>query len=50
MEIQKMKDILSRKFEMKDLGRASRILGMDIIRDREKGTLVQSLEACIKKF
>lgn len=27
------------EFEMKDLGAASRILGMDIIRDRKKGTL-----------
>ena len=32
-KIQKMKDSLSREFEMKDLGRASRILEMDIIRD-----------------
>ena len=48
-EVQIMKDSLSREFEMKDLGRASRILGMDIVRDRKKGTLVLSQEAYIKK-
>ena len=48
-KIQKMKDSLSREFEMKDLGRASRILRMDIIRDRKKGTLVLSQEAYIEK-
>ena len=35
--IQKLKKSLSQEFEMKDLGRASIILGMDILRDREKG-------------
>lgn len=32
--IQSLKESLSREFERKDLGRASRILGMDIFRDR----------------
>ena len=37
--IQVLKKSLSTEFEMKDLGAASRILGMDIVRDREKGLL-----------
>ena len=49
-EIQKMKESLSREFEMKDLGKASRILGMDIVRNRHKGTLVLSQEAYIEKI
>lgn len=39
VEIQKLKRSLTVEFEMKDLGAANRILGMYIIRDREKGTL-----------
>lgn len=38
-EIQNLKESLKSEFEMKDLGAASRILGMDIIRYRKKGTL-----------
>ena len=34
---------------MKDLGKASRILGMDIIRDRSKGVLILSQESYLKK-
>uniref|UniRef100_A0A1J3I7B7 Retrovirus-related Pol polyprotein from transposon TNT 1-94 n=2 Tax=Noccaea caerulescens TaxID=107243 RepID=A0A1J3I7B7_NOCCA len=48
-EIRLVKESLSKKFEMKDLGKASRILGMDIIRDREKGTLKLSQENYIEK-
>lgn len=33
-EIQKVKVQLRREFEMKDLGSARRILGMEILRDR----------------
>lgn len=47
--IQALKDSLSKEFEMKDLGQASRILGMDIIRDREKGTLVLSQQRYLEK-
>jgi len=36
-EIQKLKKRLNDEFEMKDLGNAKRILGMDIMRDRNKG-------------
>ena len=38
-EIHKLKESLKSEFEMNDLGAASRILGMDIIRNRKKGTL-----------
>ena len=36
VEIQKLKTILKTEFDMKDLGAAKRILGIDIIRDRKK--------------
>lgn len=48
-EIKKLKDQLSSTFEMKDLGAARRILGMDIIRDRDKGTLRLSHTEYLKK-
>ena len=34
-EIQKVKDLLNSEFDMKDLGAAKKILGMEIIRDRK---------------
>ena len=37
--VQKVKDDLGVAFDMKDLGPARRILGMTIIRDREKGSI-----------
>ncbi|OMO94318.1 Retrotransposon gag protein [Corchorus capsularis] len=40
----KLKDDLSRSFDMKDLGPAKQILGMDIIRDRKAGKLRLSQE------
>ena len=40
---------LSEKFEMKDLGAAKKILGMEIIRDRERGTLQLSQEDYLEK-
>lgn len=43
-EIKKLKDLLKAEFEMKDLGPARRILGMDIFRDRNAGSLVLSQE------
>ncbi|KAH9752456.1 hypothetical protein KPL71_014688 [Citrus sinensis] len=48
-EIKKLKDLLNAEFEMKDLGCAKRILGMDIIRDRVAGTLFVSQERYILK-
>ena len=38
-EVQGIKDQLKIQFEMKDLGSASRILGMDIVRNRNEGKL-----------
>ena len=35
-KVSKLKDILKKEFEMKELGPATRILGMDITRDRVK--------------
>lgn len=37
VEVQRVKNQLLEKFDMKDLGNAKRILGMDIIRERSKG-------------
>ncbi|KAH9697779.1 Integrase catalytic domain-containing protein [Citrus sinensis] len=48
-EIKKLKDLLNAEFEMKDLGCAKTILGMDIIRDRAVGTLFVSQERYILK-
>ena len=48
------KKFLSSKFEMKDLGEASFVLGIDIHRDRSKGVLGLSqktyIEKILKKF
>ena len=53
-EVQIVKDDLNQSFEMKDLGEAKRILGMDIMRNREKGTLWLSqadyVEKVLKRF
>ena len=38
-EICRLKAQLSKEFEMKDLGEAKKILGMEIARDRQRGTL-----------
>ncbi|KAH9669834.1 Integrase catalytic domain-containing protein [Citrus sinensis] len=38
-EIERLKTELNTAFEMKDLGTATRILGMQIVRNRSKGTL-----------
>lgn len=53
-EIRKVKEQLRGSFEMKDLGAAKRILGMDIIRDRRKGKLwlfqTDYIQKILKKF
>jgi hypothetical protein len=41
-EIQRPREILNDEFEMKDLGNAKRIPGMDIMRDRSKSKLFLS--------
>ena len=43
------KKFLSSKFDMKDLGEASFVLGIEIHRDREKGVLGLSQKAYLKK-
>ena len=48
-DIKILKDQLSNTFEMKDLGAARRILGMDIIRDRKNGSLRLSQSVYLKK-
>ena len=48
-EINKVKTQLSGEFEMKDLGPAKRILGMEIIRDRKIGRLCLSQKSYVEK-
>ncbi|KAH9679844.1 hypothetical protein KPL71_026299 [Citrus sinensis] len=48
-EVEKLKNLLKGEFEMKDLGSAKRILGMEIFRNRVAGTLFLSQEKYIKK-
>ena len=38
-EIEKLKTRMNQEFEMKDLGEAKNILGMEITRDREGGKI-----------
>lgn len=53
-EIDKLKRMVKAEFEMKELGLAKKILGIEIIRDRNKGTLFLSqwgyLEKVLSKF
>lgn len=49
VKIEKLKDQLSNKFDMKYLGEVKRILGMEIIRDRGKGRVHLSQTAYMKK-
>ena len=48
-EIVKLKAQLSKEFEMKDLGAAKKILGVEIIRDRKSGMLYLSQRGYIEK-
>lgn len=48
-EIAKLKAQLSNEFEMKDLGAAKKILGMEIIRERQSGKLYLSQKGYIEK-
>ena len=48
-DIEKLKNLLKGEFEMKDLGSAKRILGIDIVRDRAVGTLFLSQSRYISK-
>jgi hypothetical protein len=49
-EINILKTQLNKEFEMKDLGVAKKILGMEIHREREKGTLYLSQRNYIEKI
>ena len=49
IEITKLKKLLSSGFDMKDLGSAKKILGMEISRDRKSGLLFLSQQNYIKK-
>ena len=49
-EVQKLKAQLSVEFDMKDLGVAKKILGMEISRDREKKKLSLSQKSYIEKI
>ncbi|KAJ4703754.1 Retrovirus-related Pol polyprotein from transposon TNT 1-94 [Melia azedarach] len=49
-DVQKLKDLLSVEFEMKDLGAARKILGMEIYRDRSKKKLFLSQKGYIQKI
>ena len=48
-EVNRLKSLLHKEFEMKDLGAAKKILGMEICRDREARKLWLSQKNCIKK-
>ncbi|KAH9800568.1 hypothetical protein KPL71_000711 [Citrus sinensis] len=48
-DIKELKNLLKGEFEMKDLGSAKRILGIDIVRDRTTGTLFLSQSRYISK-
>ena len=48
-EINHLKKLLRREFEMKELGEAKRILGMDIIRNRSKKSLFLTQQSYIQK-
>lgn len=49
VEINRLKAQLSREFEMNDLGEAQRILGMEISRDRVKGTVHLTQKAYLQR-
>ncbi|KAI9187464.1 hypothetical protein LWI28_028427 [Acer negundo] len=54
VEVQKLKMIMQSEFDMKNLGKAQRILGMDILRNEKKDVLFLSqkeyLDKVIKRF
>ena len=49
VEVNKLKSLLSKEFDMKDLGAAKKILGMEIHRDRASGRLWLSQYSYVKK-
>ena len=49
VDVNKLKSLLSREFDMKDLGAAKKILGMEIRRDRKSGRLWLSQKNYVQK-
>src|SRR3954464_4524879 len=49
-DVMRVKAELNKEFDMKDLGAASRILGIDIRRDRKKSKLCLSQKAYLRKI
>ncbi|RVW31007.1 Retrovirus-related Pol polyprotein from transposon TNT 1-94 [Vitis vinifera] len=49
VEVNKLKSLLSKGFDMKDLGAAKKILGMEIHRDRASGRLWLSQYSYVKR-
>ena len=48
-ELIHVKNLLSKEFDMKGLGESRKILGIDIIRDRDKSTLSINQTTCCEK-
>ena len=49
-EINMLKDQMARNFDMKDLGAAKQILGIEIHRDKINGKLIFLQEKCVEKI
>ena len=50
VETNRLKARMSKEFEMKDLGEAKKIPGMEISRDKERGKLWQSQKQYLKRI
>jgi hypothetical protein len=50
LKIKRLKSLLGDEFEMKDLGVAKKILGMEIHRDRKAGKLYLSQKNTLRKY
>ena len=54
LEVEELKSQLTKEFDMKDLGDAKKILGMEIVKDRSKGFLylneTRYIEKVLKRF
>ena len=49
-DIQRLKGLLSAKFEMKDLGAAKKILGMEIYRDRNQKKILCHRKVTLRRY
>ena len=50
LDIARLKELLNSEFDMKDLGPAKKILGMEIYRDRARGKLFLTQKSYIEKI